>query len=1368
MCMKFLQCPLFWVILLLFFSSNSYSQKKTLPLSFKFTRINHEKGLLNANINDILQDSVGFVWIATNDGLYKYDGLNCKSYRQTENQQNSIPNNHVQSLFLDEKNQLWIMTDNGLCVFNYQKNAFTIYSNGISEKYVSNKSITSMDQFADGTLAIGTYGNGIDLYNSNDFLDFSEQMKIDSSGLDYSFISKINIQGDSILWAGTWNDGLYKVSLKTKQVHYISESLNKRFESLSINDIFISKNYVFVGSNQGLLVFSLQGKLLYTVDERNSNFIDHDILSIYEDSKNTIWVGTRNSGLYRAETAFNTGASFHLFTNFRPSEYEDGISHRTISTIYEDRQGNIWLGTHNGGVNVFNPNGEAVTTYKHKPMDELSLSHQSVWGICEDHNGHLWIGSDGGGVNFLNPFINEIRVLKHKPYNSNSLSDNAVLSANEDIHGNLWFGTYIGGLNKYDPQKKHFTVFNHESSKKNNLAVNDVRVIQENKTNGHIWIGTNSGGLYRYNPATDQINGIIKTQGMDIRAISFDEQGNLWLGTFGLGLIKYHPEIDLLSYTDNWYSGDNQNTPIILSIAQTNDYLWLATRNSGLVRFHKKNETFKIFSETYGLANSNVRAVVAEDDQNIWLSTNVGISMFDVQQETFINFDASNGFTHGHFNDGSGLLSKNGYLAFGSIHGLNLFYPDRLLEHTALPSVVISDISVLNESITDQEISTKTPLNKNIALANVIKLKHMQNIITFRFTALDMPLSNEWEYQYKLENYDENWNIVGKENIATYRNLPSGEYEFKVQVAGTEITDIAPVKSIHVDIAFPWWRTIYAYIAYFAIIVAILIIIYKVQMREAKLKNSLYYEKKLRQQEHDIMDEKIRFYTNFSHELKTPLTLILGPVYDLLRKSNAKDGGTNLLKIIQKNADLLLSLINRLLEFRKIESEKIILHCAKYDINALGSEEFEYFQFQANKKGVTLVFKNSGPEFIYFDHEKIQIVLNNLLSNAIKFTEKGQKILFKIKRIEEEVIISVRDNGIGIDQKELKSIFNPFYQANNSLGKGGTGIGLALCKNLVELHGGSITAKSKINKGAKFEVKLPTSDHFLKSQDYVQFNEPLIITNHNPMEVPLELPVYNIESAKGHIAEKTPVILVVDDNADIVHYLETIFEKDFKVVASYDGMQGVEYAVDLIPDIIISDVMMPHKDGIELCQELKSNQATSHIPIILLTAKDTSEAKIDGFGHGADAYIVKPFNSSVLKSRVTNLLENRKTLARLFSKPDSDKKENKESAFMIAVEQKIFELLECGKDNVPNLAQEMGFSRTSLYRKIKAVSGMSINKFIRHVKIQKAAELLKSENINVSEVAYSLGFDDLKYFRKCFKEQFSVSPSEYSEDNLVA
>lgn len=1364
--MRFLKYAYFLIIIgsSLVSREKVFSQKKVLPPQFKFTRIDHEKGLQNAFVNDIVQDSLGFIWIATNDGLYKYDGLYCKAYRHTEINQNTIPNNHVQSLFLDNKNQLWIMTDNGLCYFNYDENRFTSFAQDTLLASLSDKSKTSMDQFMDGSLIIGTYGDGMDLYDFNSFQNIVSKFNLNSE-LETSWISKIKLQLDSVIWAGTFNDGLIRVSLNTKQITYFNDSLLGVNESVSINDIFICKRKILVASNHGLLIFNWNGKLLYTIDENNSSLQDHDILSVFQDSNNIIWIGSRVTGLYSIESSFLNKSSFYSFTNFSPSEYEDGISHRTISTIFEDKQGNIWLGTHNGGANVFNPKGEAVITYQYKPLNPKSLSYKSVYGICEDHNGILWVGTDGGGVDILNPFTSGITNLSRDPESSNSLSDNAILTVAEDSDNNMWLGTYNGGLNKFNKKTHKFSHFSHLAGDQNILAVNDVRVVKENKNNGHIWIGTNGGGLYEYNPKSSILRRITNANvlEMDIRAISFDKQGNIWLGTYNFGLNKYHPEIDYLQQDfSSWYPDNIQNTPTILSIDQTEAYLWLGTRFSGLVQFDKQEETFKIFSASHGLANSTVRAIVVENEQKIWVSTNVGISLFNVEEETFTNFDASNGLTHGHFNDGSGLLSKNGYIAFGSIHGLNIFYPERLTEKATLPPMLITDISVLNETISEIPITRKSPLDKNISIASSIKLPHTQNTLTFMFTAQDMPISDEWGYWYMMENYDAAWNNVRKQNSATYRNLPPGEYMFKIQIAdGNSLESNAPLRSISVLIAPPWWGTIYAYIVYSIIAAIIIFILYRYNLRQVKLKNSLFYEKKLRQQEHDLMEEKIRFYTNFSHELKTPLTLILGPVQDLLQVYATQKSESRLLRMVQKNANLLLLLINRLLEFRKIESEKIILHCARYDLNNLAKEEYEFFQFQAARKGVSIHFKSDGPNYAYFDHEKMQIVLNNLLSNAVKFTDQGKDIDFCIAGSEKELILEIKDSGTGIRQKELKSIFTPFYQANNSIGKGGTGIGLSLCKNLIELHGGRIIVESKLKKGTTFTVKLLAGKKHLQGKDHVQFMKPASVQFADQKAILEEFPVYNIVDAKDNIKEKTPLMLVVDDNEDVVHYLESIFYNDFKLIASYDGKEGIDHAVDLIPDIIISDVMMPQKNGIELCEDLKANQATSHIPIILLTAKDSSEAKVDGYNHGADAYIVKPFDSGVLKARVKSLLENRQILSELYSKGEANIDHNPETVFLNAAGKKVLELSENNEDNVPTLSKELGFSRTSLYRKIKAVTGLSINGFIRKIKIEKAAELIINNRMNVSEVAFSLGFEDLKYFRKCFKEQFGVAPSEY-------
>jgi len=575
-----------------------------------------------------------------------------------------------------------------------------------------------------------------------------------------------------------------------------------------------------------------------------------------------------------------------------------------------------------------------------------------------------------------------------------------------------------------------------------------------------------------------------------------------------------------------------------------------------------------------------------------------------------------------------------------------------------------------------------------------------------------------------------------------------------------------PERSILIIVKPPWWRTIWAYAAFLAFIILVAWLIIRYKFRQMKLKNSLYYEKMLRQKEHSLTREKLSFYTNFSHEMRTPLSLILGPCNDLYNHNPRPDQQSKI-EIIKRNAYYLLELLNRLLEFRKVESNKITLNISYSDINALISQEIEFFKFQAGQKNISFTHKVEGEPKGWADFSSLQIVLNNLLSNAVKFTPAGGKISVNSINESDLLTIQVENTGKGISEKDLQQLFTRFFQGENSAGHGGTGIGLALCKNLVELHHGTITAESTPGEMTRFVVSIPVSRDNYNKLPHARFVSETYTSEDHPEKL---IPENSLQ--KDGVDDEKKLVLLVDDNYDLINYLSSILSPAYEVISANDGKSGIETAKSQIPDLIISDVMMPEKSGVELCQELKADIRTSHIPIILLTAKHTSEAKIEGFEKGADCYIVKPFDAAVLLSQIKGLFHNRKLLRDFFksnfSADEAIESLSIEEKFLLQLETCILKMFDQGLEiSVPELSKTMGFSRTSLYRKVKAISDMSVNQIIKSVKMRKSAELIRHENdMTISQIAFELGFNDIRYFRECFKEQYGMTPSTYKKETV--
>lgn len=1345
-------------ILFLFFGVFSYSQDK-LPPKLKFNFIRVEDGLPNNIINSIVQDSLGFIWIGTNDGLCRYDGENYKIFRQSLNDKNSVSNNFIQSLFVDSKGDLWIMTDQGLNKYDIKKELFKTYLTDNSN--LSHNSVTAIQEKKKGEFYVGTYGGGIDILKDGKFI-FNFNVNSEKA-ISSNLISSLQIQNGSVLWIGTYDNGINKIDLHSKNVTKLEFGNNAITTSEIINSIYLdTSNYLWIGTKLGLTVYDTKTEKFFKINRENcTSFLDDDILSIFEDNDGVIWLGTRNSGIIsgkRTDIIQNKKAT--IFYNYAPNNSNESVTYRSISSFYQDKQSNIWIGTHLEGVNIVNTTGEKIRLYNHFETDEVEINNQSIWGICEDSENNIWLGTDGNGLIKFNPFTNKTESFIFDAAKKNSISDKAIISSCADSDGNLWIGTYAGGLNKLSPKSKNFKHY-IKGTKNNQLNSNDIRVIYEDHKK-RIWIGTNGGGLHLYKPETEDFEFISKVGWLDIRTITEDAIGNLWLGTFGNGIISYNYEknnlIDYPTY-------DALNAHIIFSLKFTSENdLWIGTRFKGLIHFNVATQEIKQYTQSDGLSNNTIQSIVFEHPNHLWLSTNDGISSFNVSTKKFDSYKKPSGVQTGPFNNNSGFLSKNGYIAFGGISGLNIFYPNDLKKDKDPLKIIFTNFKLFNETVKISNEFVETTLKQSISNTSEIKLKYNQDVITLEYAALNFPSSKGINYEYILENYDNHWSKVGSLSSATYRNLTPGAYIFKVKVSDEAGNWNSQITNLKITISPPFWLTVPAILIYIVLISLLIFIIISYYTNQIKLKNSLFYTQKLREQEIELNKERFRFFTNFSHELRTPLTLILGPITDILKEyKRGKNIGK--LTLIKRNAQILLELINKMLEFRKSETEHNHLEIGHYNFTKFVQEICSNFKFYAAQKEIEFTIQLDKDYIAWFDYKKIQIVLFNILSNAFKYTGKTGNVRVFVEEMQDSILLHVTDTGLGIKQEALNSVFNLYYHKDFTDTIEGTGIGLALCKKLMDLHNAEILVKSEIGIGSEFTIELfKNKEHFLKLKN-VEFLETEDFIIKKPF---INDPVLNYkEHLDIDVNEDDKLVLIVDDNIDVVNYVSDILSKFYKVITAVNGKMGVEKAMRFVPDLIISDVMMPEKSGIDLCAALKNYNQTSHIPIILLTAKLGEKDKLEAMKIGADDYITKPFDSEYLLTRIENLFKNRKKLVNYYSNTTStnlnEEKKSIEDKFLEKLENLIIEKYNGDEICIPEIAQELGFSRSSLYRKIKAVTGSPINHFVKRVRLNKAAKLISKQGFNVSEAAFESGFNDIKYFRTCFKEQFGVTPSKYKD-----
>jgi len=1126
--------------------------------------------------------------------------------------------------------------------------------------------------------------------------------------------------------------------------------------------------------------------IIYKNDPSNDNSLsNNNVKTICEDDKQNLWIGTIGGGINIYNPYSN---SFERFSH--NPQTAQSLSDDIIFHLNKDNSGIIWICTFSKGLNKFNPAKDRFIHYQLNPNTQIQIKDNDITATLIDKDSKLWIGTNGNGITVIeNSFsFNKTELETKNIYRNdgdNTLSNNYVTSIIQDKDGFIWIGTFGGGLNKYDPKTKRFTVYKLEKNNPGSISHNFIHTIYEDKE-GFLWIGTGLGGVCRYDKSTDSFkcynydpsdaDNNKNPSSVEVTSICEDSGGYLWFGTSTGGINSFDRENQTFTYFKHHPENPASisSNRIVTIYEDKKSRLWIGTFSGGLNLLDGKSETFIHFTENEGLAGNTVMAITEDNDGNLWISTNKGISMFNPLTKTFKNFDFNDGLQGNEFNANSVFNDRQkNEIYFGGINGLNIFNSENIRDNLILPEIVITDFKLFNQSLSAHESSV---LDRNILFADQIVLSHNENVISFEFSALHFMNPAKNKYAYKMEGFDRDWINAGTKRHAEYTNLDPGSYVFRVKGSNSDGIWNEAGASIKIIINPPFWRTWWAYLLYAIAIVAIFVTIRKFEMNRVKLRNELKLKdfEAIKLQEVDQL--KSNFFANISHEFRTPLTIILG-----ILKRSKKNGDESLVqkdfKTMERNASKLLHLINQLLELSKIESGSSKLSASKQDIIKFTKRILASFESLAYQKKQRLVFNRipaSGEDtpnelIMYFDIEKIETIIYNLLSNAIKFSPGGKTIEVELKEDKKYVKISVSNTGVEIPNKKLPHIFDRFYQVDDKRTKEyeGTGIGLSLVKEFIELHKGKVEVESENNK-TTFTIFLPLGKSHLKADEII--SEKISAEDTHQLEEMTLKETYEIKVVGESIsveAEST-IILIVEDNADLRELIREHLEKDYSILEAENGKKGFTIAEDVIPDLIISDIMMPEMDGYELSRKIKNSEKTNHIPIILLTAKATTENKLEGLETGADDYLIKPFNPEELKIRVRNLIKIRQQIrekyqSQMLIKPAVAVIHSTQKLFIEKLTGIIEKHLNDDRFNVEDLCIEIAMSRAQLHRKIKAVVNLSTTEFIRNFRLQKAAELLKQDAGNIAEITYSVGFSSQAYFTKLFQEQFGCTPSEYKK-----
>lgn len=1351
-----------------------------------FKQIDPDNELAQAWVTAVSQDYVGFIWIGTSDGLYRYDGSEIKTYRSIPGNDNTLIGNNINAILESSDNNLWIATTKGISLYDRNNDCFN-YRQEFPRENVSN-----MVEDTAGNIYFGSY-NGLFVYQS--FIGKITRL-FQWTAKAEPFIGNQLLclySGNKILITGAIGISEFNLSDGTfSLLAPFPEGVNGN----AVISMFLDFNGIlWIGMRDyGLFYFNPDNSSgLRKLDLPGNHFLHSGtVLSILESSDSLLWIGTENNGIALLDlNEFNRKST--LLFQVTDDNLETGLINNSVYSLYEDRHENIWIGTY-GGLNLYNA---IYTNFQHfKTSDKyIGLNNNCVNVFLEDGN-ELWVGTEGG-VNVFNKITGRFSYLEHSLYNRESLGSNAVYSITKDRDGYFWIGTWSGGLNRYNPKTQKMTHYAALENDRNSISNNNIFSLATDE-HGNVWIGTMGGGLNKYNISTGAFTHY-RTSNTNpanilndwVRQVFFDSKGRLWVSTYNSLELMDRERGTFYHFTpdeDNLTSISDNGTLVIFEDSKKN--MWFGTE-TGLHLFHEQDSSFIIYRTSQGLPSNVINAILEDNQGNLWMSTNNGITKFVngikiPAKPEFVTFNVRDGLQGNKFNQRSALKDSNGLLYFGGKNGYNRFDPEKIERNSNIPPVIITEFLVFNKT----EVlpgNDDAFIEKHISLADKIWLKYKFRAFTINYVSLNYLIPEKNQYKYMLEGFEENWNEAGEKRSATYTNLDPGQYTFRVIASNGDNVWNTEGTKLQIIILPPWYRTFWAYAGYFIIILAMILGFRRLILIRSRLEHELVLQRVEKEKIDHVSKMKTRFFTNISHEFRTPLTLIIGPLENLLSDINLKPTINRQLNNIQKNAKRLLRLINQLLDISEIEADHLKLKVNEGDIVAYIKEIASLFRWLAGQKNITYSINSNKNQFIgYFDSDKIEKICYNLIANAFKFTPLQGKINIEIDIVDQSdskyagyLNLRISDSGIGISDNEKVKIFEPFYRTEKgeNMSQDGSGVGLALVNGLISVYRGDIEVKSSVDIGTEFTVYLPLQKSCFKPEE---------IGSSEKSEIPLTLDIYDLEqgfSEAGYVHVKKenvkdtnelkPLILLVEDHEELRSHLAEQFSLTYQVVEAGNGKEALELAVDLIPDLVITDIRMPVMDGIELCSRLKTNVKTSHIPIILLTAKVSDEDRLKGLDTGADAYITKPFEPKILVVTVKNLIEKHQQLKEKYSRsmliePTEISITSLDEKFLRKAIAIVEKNIADPEYSVDTFSKDIGMSRSHLHRKFVGLTGHSPSGFIRTLRMKRAAQLLTKGQLTVSEILYAVGIKSRSYFTKSFKEQFGESPTDFASKNKIS
>ena len=1314
---------IFFLFLLLGFGG--LSARSMQNENYYFRTIDIKNGLSQNSVYQIIQDRKGFMWFGTKDGLNRYDGVTCQVYKK---ENSDLGRNFITALYEDRDGDIWIGTDGGVFIYHPMFDSFEPFTVISDDDSQLKDYVTMIKEDEEGNIWFSVENQGFFCYRKAEKKLYNYLKGALTANLTRFWFTENKV------WLSLYEKNLYSIdrNLNGDLVPYKDSEGNEIFEGDVINwQIDGPHNCSYIGSMRGLYEINM-------TSGKSRKLLDVYVRTLQFRSDNELWVGTEN-GLYVIN--LRTNKLDHLTVPEQDDMYS--LSDKAIYSLWCDKEKGMWIGSYFGGVNY----SHYQWTYfaKFYPQGNMDYLGRRVREFCKANDGTLWIGTEDKGLFNYNPATGVFKPFEHPDLYKN-------------IHGlcldgdYLWVGTFSGGLNRINLKNgtlKHF----QKGFKKGEFPADNAFSVCKIST-GDTWIGTTSG-LIIYNWKTEEFTVVDELKYRFIYDIEEDFNGNVWLATFSNGVFCYN--VRTASWT-NYVHDEKDSTSLpynkVIGIFEdSSKRLWFTTLGEGFCRYNPKQNNFVRYDISDGFPSNTVYKIVEDKRGRLWLSSNYGLTCFDTENNIKHIYTTANGLLSNQFNFQSGYSDVDGKIYMGCIKGFIAFDPETFVENDFLPPVVITDFELFNKRIS---VSTpNSPLTNSIVYSQGLELDYDQNSFTFHVAALSYQAPEMNQLLYKLDGFDKEWIAVGKNPVINYSHLPYGSYQLRITGSNSDRKWNPEERRLNILINPPFYLSSWAYAIYILLFIVLSgLSIYSLKRRSQR-RHLLLMDKFEREKEKELYTAKFNFFTNVAHEIRTPLTLIKSPLENVLHSEHLTEEVKDNLEIMDLNANRLLDLVNQLLDFSKTETKGLKLNIVKCELVDIFKKTCKRFLPLAKNKGLELQAEIPEKLEAMVDKEGLIKIFSNLLTNAIKYSDTY--IHMKLYLKDNQVVFEEENDGIPVPHDMKDKIFEPFIQYR--IGKlstvPGTGIGLALARSLAELHGGTLQMDDSEDVN-RFILRLPT------------YHENSLIVDHSEVEW-MEQQQVEITDNRTANTDLHFTLLLVEDSIEMLHFVKKLFMTEYHVLTATNGVEAIEVLKENSVNLIISDVMMPEMDGLELCQRIKSDLEYSHIPIVLLTAKTTLQSKIEGMKVGADVYIEKPFSIEYLKVCIANLLENREKLRSSFV--NSPFVETNTMALTKADETFLKNMNEVVLSNIQNsefclddLSAALNMSRSSLNRKIKGLLDMTPNDYIRLERLKKAAQLLKEGECKINEVCYMVGFNTPSYFTKCFQKQFGVLPKDFIKE----